>query len=65
MSELFDAPVWAQSVVAFLVSASLKAAVLLALTALIVLTMRRSSAATRHLIWTMGVLSVLLVPPLT
>ncbi len=57
-------PAWAHASVAFLVSASLKGTVLLGLAALIALWLRRASAAARHLVWTLGVLALLLVPPL-
>ena len=45
-----------------LLDAAIKGLAILALTALAILTMRRSSAAARHLVWFLGAASLLLLP---
>lgn len=48
-----------------LLDAALKGLALLALTGLVTLAMRRSSAAARHLIWFLGIVSLLILPILS
>jgi beta-lactamase regulating signal transducer with metallopeptidase domain len=50
--------------IALLEDAALKGSVLLLCCAVAVLLMRRASAATRHLVWTLGVIGALLMPAL-
>ena len=54
----------AQDGVAFLGGALLKGVVLLSASGLAALALRRSSAAARHLVWTIGVVGVLVLPPI-
>src|SRR5688572_21255613 len=55
----------ARGVVLMVGGAALKASVILLACTLATLFMRRSSAAARHLVWTIGVIAALIVPPLT
>ena len=57
---MFLAAVWLDT--PLLVDAAIKSVVLLGLTALAVAALRRSSAATKHLVWFLGTLGVLVLP---
>src|SRR5690349_1079692 len=50
---------------AFLVDALVKASLVLAITAVLALSLRRSSASARHLLWTLGMIGALAAPALS
>jgi len=58
----FTAPAASLGWLELLLDASVKALAILALTGAATLLLRRSSAAMRHLVWTLGVLAVLCMP---
>ena len=61
----FTAPAASLGWLELLLDASVKALAILALTGAATLLLRRSSAAMRHLVWTLGVLAVLCMPLLS
>ena len=68
MIDLFDAgslPALAQSVLPILFDLTLKGALILALAGLATHGLKKASAATRHLIWSLALCSILLLPVLT
>ncbi len=58
-------PAAAELALPVMLDAAIKGAVILVLTALIVLAMRRASAAARHLVWLLGILGMLILPALS
>ena len=56
-----DAAAW----LAFLLQVSAKAALVLVTAAAVCLVLRRASAALRHLVWTLAIVCVLCLPPLS